>query len=98
MSVHKVQKIIQVHPPEADAVAKAFGNAQTSVSDTLDRLKAVFETLTREWEGHQKDLFMESFGKTISRIRTNILPGLDINKRKYQAYKTEKVIEVTEHY
>ena len=98
MPTRKVQKIIQVHPPEADTVAKAFGNAQASVSNTLDRLKLVSETLTREWEGRQKSFFMESLGKTISRIRWSLLPGLGVSKRKYQVYKTEKVIEVIEHY
>lgn len=98
MPIHKVRKIIQVHPPEADAVAKVFDDSCGSVQTVLDHLKAVDKTLTQEWEGHQKNLFLENFEKTIVLLQTHLLSGLDINKRKYKAFSTDKVIEVIEHY
>ena len=98
MPIHTVDKIIQIHPHEADAVAEAFRDAQASLKGIVDRLDAVGSTLDQDWEGRQKMQFLEAFRQILNPVRTHLLPGLDIRIQKYRAYKAEKTVEAVEHF
>ncbi|MGD0173129.1 MAG: hypothetical protein ABSC61_01650 [Anaerolineales bacterium] len=98
MPARAVRKIIPIHPAEADAISKAFGDADTSSNSILDLLNKICGALDGEWEGNQKIKFMAEFGGTIHRIQDILLPSLEDRKNKYHAFIAEKVVEVVEYY
>jgi hypothetical protein len=95
---HKRTVIIHVHPPEAEAIAKAYGAAFQSAQAVLERLGKIQGTLDSEWEGHQRDAFLVDFEQTLVRIRDYLLPLLKEREKKYHGFMAEKVIEEGQYY
>jgi hypothetical protein len=89
-------KIIQVHPPEADAIAGAFGRARIASESILSRLNAIRIVLDREWEGNQQVMFRGELGDSLDRISKILLPQLRCWEEKYRKFTVEKVVEVVE--
>ena len=93
-----VQKVIPVHPLEADAIAIAFGDAQTDSNAVLIRLRSLYSALELDWEGVQKTKFLGESGSTLNRFVDTLLPGMANWKYKYQSLMTDQVIETVEYY
>jgi uncharacterized protein YukE len=51
----------KIHPPEADALADSYGKAAHSVVQYTDEIEKIMAELDANWEGGQKERFMESF-------------------------------------
>jgi hypothetical protein len=98
MLPHKRTVIIHVHPPEAEAIARAYSAAGAASGAVLDRLSRILGTLDLEWEGRQKTLFVEEFRTTIERIRGYLLPLLKNREQKYHTFTAEKKIEEVQYY
>ncbi len=90
-----IYKKITVHPPEAEAVSKAFGESRNAAETDLGTLQKTSDSLDAEWEGNQKARFMEEFGMTIDRVLNLLLPRLRLLEKKYHEYTVEKTVEET---
>ncbi len=93
-----VHKIIQVHPPEADAVFNAFREARADTEAILALLRKMFARLDQDWEGNQKTVFEGEMTSSVEDLSRTLLPQLQFWEHKYQTYMTEKVIDVVENY
>jgi len=98
MPSRTIRKVIQVHPAEADAISKAFGDADSTSKSILARLTNLSGTLDEGWEGNQKTKFIGELGATIQRIQNILLPSLKNQENKYHTFMAEKVIDVVEYY
>ncbi len=98
MSTRIVQRVISVHPTEADAIAIAFGDARTDSNAVLIRLRSLYRALELDWEGVQKTRFLGESGSTLNRFVDTLLPGMANWKNKYQSLMTDQVIETVEYY
>jgi uncharacterized protein YukE len=52
-----VQK--RIHPPEADRIADAYRQAKTEIANCRERFQKVLQRMDGEWEGNQKDRFID---------------------------------------
>jgi uncharacterized protein YukE len=52
-----VQK--RIHPPEADRIADAYRQAKAEIAQSRERYLKVLQGMDGEWEGHQKDMYMD---------------------------------------
>jgi uncharacterized protein YukE len=50
----------KIHPPEADALADAYGKAARSVLQYGKAIEQIMSELNVSWEGEQRDRFMDS--------------------------------------
>jgi uncharacterized protein YukE len=58
----------RIHPPEADQAAGAYHQAQTNVGQYRDNLKKILNEMDTEWEGNQKDRFIDHTRREEARI------------------------------
>lgn len=93
-----VRKVVQVHPPEADAMANAFGEAHVDAQAVLLKLLSLYGSLDPEWEGDQKARFMIESEAAIARFADILLPGLTSWEKKYRVLMTDQIIETMEYY
>jgi hypothetical protein len=98
MRTRIVQRVIPVHPPEADGIAIAFGDARINSNAVLIRLRSLYGALDLDWEGVQKTRFLGESGGTLDRFVDILLPGLANWRDKYQSLTTDQVIETVEYY
>jgi uncharacterized protein YukE len=52
-----VQK--RIHPPEADRIADTYRQAKSEIAQSRERFLKVLQGMDIEWEGNQKDRFMD---------------------------------------
>jgi hypothetical protein len=88
-----IHKKITVHPPEAEAVSRAFGESRNAAETDLAGLRKISDSLDAGWEGNQKTRFMEELGMTVDRILNLLLPRLQLLEEKYHTYTAEKTVE-----
>jgi uncharacterized protein YukE len=98
MPKRKVRRVISAHPPEADGIADAFGQARRTAEDILAQLKTAYAAFNSEWEGRQQVKFQERLDASIRQFQNALIPHLDTRERKYRNFKAEKIIEVEENY
>ncbi|MBN1438336.1 MAG: WXG100 family type VII secretion target [Anaerolineales bacterium] len=88
-----IRRIIRVHPPEADAVARVFGESRSAAENDQAALREISRSLDSEWEGKQKEKFLEDLRQTAGRLANILLPGLRSLEKKYREFTVEKTIE-----
>jgi uncharacterized protein YukE len=49
----------RIHPPEADRIADAYRQAKAEIAQCRERFLKVLQGMDIEWEGNQKDRFMD---------------------------------------
>ena len=98
MASRTVHKIIRVHPPEADSISKAFGQARSASETILARLNTIHTILDQEWEGNQQMIFQGDSEGSIERFSKILLPQLRFWETKYRNFMVDEVIEVVEYY
>jgi uncharacterized protein YukE len=86
---------INVHPPEAEAASRAFGESRSAVENDAAELRKISDSLDSGWEGDQKTRFMEEFRLTLDRIQNLLLPHLRMLEKKYRDYTVEQAVEET---
>jgi hypothetical protein len=92
---HTIRRIVAVHPPEADAVAAAFGEVRRAAERELEILQSTAAELDAGWEGRQKDRYREELRTILDRIRDAVIPQLSAAEKKYRIYTMEKTVEET---
>lgn len=93
MSKRTVHKVIQVHPPEAEAISRAFREARVASETILTQLNKIYAMLDQEWEGNQEKIFQGALDGSIERIFNVLLPQLRFWEHKYQVYMVDKLID-----
>jgi hypothetical protein len=91
----KILRTITVHPPEADAIARAFGDSRREAEQEFQSLLSVSQELDAGWEGNQKARYLEEMRGLTDRIRNLLIPQLTLFEKKYREYTVEKTIEET---
>jgi uncharacterized protein YukE len=86
---------ITVHPPEAEAAARAFGESRSSVERDAAELDSICASLESGWKGDQKTRFMDEFRPALDRIRNLLLPHLRNLEKRYREYTVEETVEDT---
>jgi hypothetical protein len=86
-------RTITVHPPEAEAIAKAFCESGNAAETDLIALEKISGILNSGWEGNQKTRYLEELNAIINRIRNILLPQIRLLEKKYRDYSVEKPIE-----
>jgi hypothetical protein len=84
----------KIHPPEADALADSFAKASRSLLAYTDELGRIASDWDFNWEGGQKNCFMDSFHPLISKSREyalSTLQGIETGFRAIQVDVEEKV-------
>ncbi len=93
-----VQKTVSVHPPEAEAISRAFGQARAASETALARMNAIRAALDQEWEGRQQTAFERELESSIDRFSKILLPQLRLWETKYRDFIAEEEIEEVDFY
>jgi uncharacterized protein YukE len=86
-------RTITVHPPEAEAIARAFGDSRLAVESDLVALEKTRQMLEADWQGNQQVRFVNELRSLIERLRNSLIPQLQQLEKKYSGYTAEKTIE-----
>jgi uncharacterized protein YukE len=98
MSARTVHKTVRVHPPEADTISCAFGQARAASETILARLNTLHAILDQEWEGNQKRIFQEDWESSIERFSKILLPQLRFWEMKYRNFTVDKLIDIVQQH
>lgn len=86
-----IYKIVykKIHPPEADALADAYGKAARSVLQYADEIDRIMFALNAAWEGEQRDRFMDSFKNIPPKAKEYALSTLQGIEKGFRAVQVD---------
>lgn len=63
-----IRKRVPIHPPEADAIARAFGDVESQVRRKIDEIEKKRAILSTDWEGFRQVEFMNDSGMAVQKM------------------------------
>jgi uncharacterized protein YukE len=79
----------KIHPPEADALADSYGKAARIVLAYTDDLGNIVSELDSNWEGEQKNRFLDSFQRIFFKSREYAVGTLQEIEKRFRTIQVE---------